>query len=441
MVQVVAQQLARIGIRLDMRVVNYPTFLALRGRRKQVAFGPGFWPQDFPDAGSFLEPLFHSKSINDEDSNNSSFYSNPRVDELVDRARHELDAERRKKIYGEAQEIICDEAPWAFTHYYRFYAQWHPYVRDYKPHPMATTDPTRAWLDRAAGPVAARAVFSGDVSPSCRRRQPARRAARAARDDRAARAPARLGRLRRLGDGDARVRREPRAALGRGAHGRRPAGAAAGRRAHPAASSASIGRFRCSTAVPGSPRARRAGGAPEADKAHATCAALAAACISISARAPSSGRPVVDDPRGAHAADDRPRVRRGARAGAARRHRGRARRGAEEDRGRSPRRRASLLGMSAPTFVIGLFLQWLFAHRLGLLPLDGWGDTCRSTSRASSFPALTLGVFGAAYYTRIVRDEMIGSSGRTTSAPRARRACRDAPWSSATHSATRSCPS
>lgn len=163
MVQVVMQQLARIGIRLDVRVVNYATFLALGGRRHQTAFGPQFWAQDYPEAGSFLEPLFHSRSINEEDSNNHAFYKNPRVDELIDRARRELDVERRKKIYGEAQEIICDEAPWAVTHYYRFYAQWHPYVHDYKPHPMWTTDPTRTWVDRLSGPIASRAIFSGDA--------------------------------------------------------------------------------------------------------------------------------------------------------------------------------------------------------------------------------------------------------------------------------------
>ncbi|MDB4938550.1 MAG: Dipeptide transport system permease protein DppB [Labilithrix sp.] len=69
---------------------------------------------------------------------------------------------------------------------------------------------------------------------------------------------------------------------------------------------------------------------------------------------------------------------------------------------------ASLLGISAPTFVIGLFFQWLFAHRLGLLPLDGWGETFFDHVRSVILPALTLGVFGAAYYTRLVRDEMIG---------------------------------
>jgi peptide/nickel transport system permease protein len=72
----------------------------------------------------------------------------------------------------------------------------------------------------------------------------------------------------------------------------------------------------------------------------------------------------------------------------------------------------SLLGTSAPTFVIGLTFQWLFAHRLGLLPLDGWGDTVFDHARSVILPALTLGVFGAAYYTRLVRDEMIGQLGQ-----------------------------
>ena len=72
----------------------------------------------------------------------------------------------------------------------------------------------------------------------------------------------------------------------------------------------------------------------------------------------------------------------------------------------------SLLGISAPTFIIGLFLQWFFAYRLRLLPLDGWGETFMGHVASVILPALTLGVFGAAYYTRMVRDEMIGQLGQ-----------------------------
>ncbi len=67
----------------------------------------------------------------------------------------------------------------------------------------------------------------------------------------------------------------------------------------------------------------------------------------------------------------------------------------------------SLLGISAPTFVIGLFFQWLFAFRLRLFPLDGFGQTVGEHLVSLVLPALTLGVFGAAYYTRLVRDEML----------------------------------
>jgi peptide/nickel transport system permease protein len=68
----------------------------------------------------------------------------------------------------------------------------------------------------------------------------------------------------------------------------------------------------------------------------------------------------------------------------------------------------SLLGVSAPTFVIGLLFQWVFAFELRLLPIDGYGDTASEHVASLVLPAATLGVFGAAYYTRIVRDEMIG---------------------------------
>jgi peptide/nickel transport system permease protein len=68
----------------------------------------------------------------------------------------------------------------------------------------------------------------------------------------------------------------------------------------------------------------------------------------------------------------------------------------------------SLLGISAPTFLIALVLQYVFARGLGWLPLDGFGATFGEHARCLVLPALTLGVYGAAYYTRLVRDEMVG---------------------------------
>lgn len=69
---------------------------------------------------------------------------------------------------------------------------------------------------------------------------------------------------------------------------------------------------------------------------------------------------------------------------------------------------ASLVGVSAPTFILGLGLQYVLARRLHLLPVDGFGHTSREHLLGLCLPALTLGLYGAAYYARVVRDDMVG---------------------------------
>ena len=66
----------------------------------------------------------------------------------------------------------------------------------------------------------------------------------------------------------------------------------------------------------------------------------------------------------------------------------------------------SLIGVSAPTFVIGLALQYVLAHKLGWLPHDGYGSTTAEQLRSMVLPATTLGLFGAALYARLTRDEV-----------------------------------
>jgi peptide/nickel transport system permease protein len=68
----------------------------------------------------------------------------------------------------------------------------------------------------------------------------------------------------------------------------------------------------------------------------------------------------------------------------------------------------SLLGVSAPTFIIGIALQFVLARELRVLPIDGFGRTMPEHILCGILPALTLGIFGAAFYTRLMRDEMIG---------------------------------
>jgi peptide/nickel transport system permease protein len=68
----------------------------------------------------------------------------------------------------------------------------------------------------------------------------------------------------------------------------------------------------------------------------------------------------------------------------------------------------TLVGISAPTFLTGVLLQYFFAYRLRLLPLDGYGLTFGEHAVSIILPALTLALAGAAYYARLVRDDVIG---------------------------------
>ncbi|TIT46190.1 MAG: ABC transporter permease, partial [Mesorhizobium sp.] len=63
---------------------------------------------------------------------------------------------------------------------------------------------------------------------------------------------------------------------------------------------------------------------------------------------------------------------------------------------------ASFVGVSAPQFVVGLLLLYVFAVRLSWFPIGGYG-----TWRHLVLPSLTMGILGAGWYARMMRSSMI----------------------------------
>jgi ABC-type transport system substrate-binding protein len=149
--QVLAQDLARIGLRLELRLVSWPAFLALQQRRGGAAMSQGNWEMDYPDPSALFDPLFTTRSIGVESTYNTSFYSNPRFDDLALRARREVDPLARRALYREADEILCDDSPWAFAYAYHTYTMRQPYVRGFHAHAVWSLDVSRVWLDRTGG--------------------------------------------------------------------------------------------------------------------------------------------------------------------------------------------------------------------------------------------------------------------------------------------------
>ena len=62
----------------------------------------------------------------------------------------------------------------------------------------------------------------------------------------------------------------------------------------------------------------------------------------------------------------------------------------------------SFVAVSAPQFVVGLLLLYVFAVRLGWFPIGGYGTFAHLV-----LPALTLGILGSGWYSRMMRSSMI----------------------------------
>jgi peptide/nickel transport system substrate-binding protein len=112
---VLQQQLREVGIALDIRTYEFATFLAdvtsgafqlyslrwIGGNEDPDIFDTAFHSRNFPPAGR-----------------NRSFYSNPRVDSLIDQARRETDQDVRKRLYAEIQEILATDVPYINLWYF-----------------------------------------------------------------------------------------------------------------------------------------------------------------------------------------------------------------------------------------------------------------------------------------------------------------------------------
>jgi glutathione transport system substrate-binding protein len=74
------------------------------------------WASPTLDAERQLGPLYRTRSWSPAGAN-LGFYSNPRLDQLLDQAAAELDPIKQHALYKEAQQIISDDAPHVLLYY------------------------------------------------------------------------------------------------------------------------------------------------------------------------------------------------------------------------------------------------------------------------------------------------------------------------------------
>ena len=112
---VLQQQLREIGIELDIRTFEFATFFAdVTGGAFQMYSLRWVGANEDPD---IFEYAFHSDKFAPHGANRG-YYSNHRLDTLIDQARRETDQNVRKKLYAEIQEILANDLPYINLWYF-----------------------------------------------------------------------------------------------------------------------------------------------------------------------------------------------------------------------------------------------------------------------------------------------------------------------------------
>jgi peptide/nickel transport system substrate-binding protein len=112
---VLQQQLRDVGIALDIRTFEFATFFAdVTGGAFQLYSLRWIGGNEDPD---IFEYSFHSNRFPPKGANRG-FYSNPRIDSLIDQARRETDQSVRKRLYAEVQQILAQDEPYINLWYF-----------------------------------------------------------------------------------------------------------------------------------------------------------------------------------------------------------------------------------------------------------------------------------------------------------------------------------
>ncbi len=120
--EVVKEQLAQIGVNVNLNEMEWGTFL-----KANEAFETPFfhmrWSADYIDPQNFLSLMLTTTG-----AENYTGYSNPQYDKLCAQADAETDQAKRVALYRQAEKIVIDDAPWIPLYYQRDLELMKPHV-------------------------------------------------------------------------------------------------------------------------------------------------------------------------------------------------------------------------------------------------------------------------------------------------------------------------
>jgi len=138
---IIQRRLAKIGIKVDIRVLEWSTFINefIDKRRFQaviLGWNIGLDPDQYD--------IWHSGKTKEKEFNFVG-YNNPEVDELLEKGRRTFNMEERKKAYFRIQEILAEELPYIFLYVPDATPIIHARFRGIKPSPIGISYNLERW--------------------------------------------------------------------------------------------------------------------------------------------------------------------------------------------------------------------------------------------------------------------------------------------------------
>lgn len=107
--------LQAVGMSTKIETYEWNTFLGKvnPGLEGKADLAEMAWMTNDPDTLPYL--TLRTEAWPEQGGFNSGYYSNPKVDELLNQARTATDQEERARLYKEMQVIVQEDAPWVFV--------------------------------------------------------------------------------------------------------------------------------------------------------------------------------------------------------------------------------------------------------------------------------------------------------------------------------------
>ncbi|MEM6787716.1 MAG: ABC transporter substrate-binding protein [Myxococcota bacterium] len=129
--EIFQQQLAAIGVRVNLTLMSWASYLATINGDAPPAMGWFGWGADYPDPSTFFEPLLRGGA-----GHNVTGFDHPELDALLRSARRENDPANRRRIFARAEVVVAEYAPLIPVYAAQAVHLVQPRLRNYRPHPV-----------------------------------------------------------------------------------------------------------------------------------------------------------------------------------------------------------------------------------------------------------------------------------------------------------------